>query len=341
MENSCVDRQTCSAQRPFCPGAPHGDHSEGKLLNRMSNKTIRGSIVNIQDYSVHDGYGIRTLVFMKGCPLRCPWCQNPESIKTDLEIKYSQHLCIECFKCKQICDQEAILEDREKRVDRTLCNLCMKCVESCPSGALSQVGSYKSLDDVMKIILSYKPFYDASEKGGVTLSGGEPTYQPAFTLALLKKCKEHGIHTTMETCGYTSFKNLESIVQFLDLLLYDVKHMDSALHEKATGASNELILENLKRLSEISGIERVIRIPLIPGFNDDEENVKQTAEFVAGLSIKKLDLLPFNELPSGKYRTLGIDWTYKQLKRQDEMKLLQLKEIVESFGLEATIGGLW
>ncbi|UCG67029.1 MAG: glycyl-radical enzyme activating protein [Deltaproteobacteria bacterium] len=307
----------------------------------MSNKSIRGKIVNLQDYSVHDGYGIRTLVFMKGCPLGCPWCQNPESIKTAMEIKYSQHLCIECFKCREVCDQGAILEDRDKRIDLDRCNYCMRCVKTCPSGALSQVGATIAVEEIVKKLLSYKPFYDSSEKGGITLSGGEPTFQPEFALELLKECKEHGIHTAMETCGYTNFETLKWLVQFLDLLLYDLKHMDGRLHKEATGVSNELILENLKKLSAIPQIECVIRIPLIPGFNDDEENVRQTAEFVEGLNIKKLDLLPFNELPSGKYRTLGIDWVYKQVKRQDEMKLLQLKEIVEGCGLEATIGGLW
>jgi pyruvate formate lyase activating enzyme len=203
------------------------------------------------------------------------------------------------------------------------------------------VGNTSSVEDILKKILSYKPFYDSSEKGGITISGGEPTLQSGFVLELLKKCKEHGIHTAMETCGYAKFETLNSLVPFLDLLLYDIKHMDSKLHAEATGVSNELILENLKKLSAIPRLECVIRIALIPGFNDDEENVKLTAKFVANLNIKKLDLLPFNELPSGKYRTLGIDWIYKEVKAQNETKLLHLKEIVESFGLVVTIGGLW
>jgi len=152
------------------------------------------------------------------------------------------------------------------------------------------VGATSAVEDILKKILSYKPFYDSSEKGGITISGGEPTFQPGFALELLKKCKEHGIHTAMETCGYAKFETLNSLVPYLDLLLYDLKHMDSKRHAKATGVPNELILENLKKLSAIPGLECVIRIPLIPGFNDDEENVKLTAEFVAGLNIKKLDL---------------------------------------------------
>lgn len=307
----------------------------------MSNKNEQGRVLSIQDYSVHDGYGIRTLVFLKGCPLRCPWCQNPESIQSVSEIKFSQHLCIRCFKCKEVCNQEAILNNGDRRIDHDRCNLCFKCVQACPSGALSKVGSYKSVEDIMKIILSYKPFYDESNKGGVTVSGGEPTFQPQFTRSILKQCKEHGIHTAMETCGFTKFEILQSILPFLDLILYDVKHMDNKLHEKYTGVPNTLILENLNRISAISEPECVIRIPLIPGFSDDEKNVEQTAQFISSLNIRKLDLLPFNQLPSGKYKTLGIDWVYRETERQDEQKLMNLKEIAESHGLEVTIGGLW
>ena len=211
----------------------------------MSSKSIRGKIVNLQDYSVHDGYGISTLIFLKGCPLRCPWCQNPESIESALEIKYSQHLCIECFKCREVCDQGAILEGRDKRIDFDCCNHCMRCVGTCPSGALSQVENTKSVEDVLNKVLSYKPFYDSSEKGGITISGGEPTVQPRFVLEFLKKCKEYGIHTAMETCGYTKPETLNSLLPPLDLLLYDIKHMDSKLHAKATGVSNKRILKNL------------------------------------------------------------------------------------------------
>jgi pyruvate formate lyase activating enzyme len=160
-------------------------------------------------------------------------------------------------------------------------------------------------------------------------------------MKFLKRCKAHGIHTAMETCGYAKFETFNSLVPYLDLLLYDIKHMDSKRHAEATGVPNELILDNFRKLSAISGLECVIRIPLIPDFNDDAENIKRTADFVAKLKIKKLDLLPFNYLPSGKYKTLGIDWEYKNTKKQDEESLKTLKNIVEGFGLTTTIGGLW
>ena len=300
----------------------------------------KGIIVNLQDYSVHDGYGIRTLVFLKGCPLQCPWCQNPEAIRSDYEIKYQALRCIECLKCEEVCPRGAIVRDRESRLDKSKCDLCMLCAESCPSRALSQVGAMMSVEEILRPLLSYKPFYDGSEKGGVTLSGGEPTFQPEFSLALLKRCREHGIHTAMETCGFSSYEVLKSLVDYLDLLLYDVKQMDDEVHKRFTGVSNKRILDNLERVAR-EDVECVVRIPLIGGFNDDEENIRETSRFVSSLGIKKLDLLPFNDLPSGKYKTLGMDWEYKYAERQSAEVLEQYKAIVGSYGLEVTIGGLW
>lgn len=299
-----------------------------------------GVIVNLQDYSVHDGYGIRTLVFLKGCPLRCPWCQNPEAMRFDYDIKYQSLRCIECFKCEEACSRGAIVKDRERRLDRSKCNHCMLCIEKCPSRAISQVGTLMSVEEVLRPILTYKPFYDGSEKGGVTLSGGEPTAQPEFSLALLKRCREHGIHTAMETCGFCSYNVLKSLLDYLDLLLYDVKHMDDEVHQRFTGGSNKRILDNLARVVT-EGVECVVRIPLIGGFNDDEGNVRETARFVSSLGITKLDLLPFNDLPSGKYKTLGMDWEYKYGKRQSQEVLSDYQMLVASYGLEVTIGGLW
>lgn len=307
----------------------------------MSNSNSLGMIVNIQDYSVHDGYGIRTLVFLKGCPLDCPWCQNPEAMNLDYEIKYQDSLCIECFKCAEVCSLGAIVEDRSRRIDRLKCNLCMHCVELCPSKALSRVGVKMSVEDITKTILNYKPFYDASDKGGITLSGGDPAFQPQFTLELLKRCKELGVHTAMETCGYAKYEILKSLIADMDLLLYDIKHMDDELHKKNTGVSNKLIVENLERISRDLDIECVIRIPLICGFNDNEKNIEETSYFVSSVGIKRLDLLPFNELASGKYKSLGLDWEYKHVKSQSKVALERLKKIVEGYGLEVTIGGLW
>ncbi len=307
----------------------------------MAETEKLGMVVNLQDYSVHDGYGIRTLVFLKGCPLQCPWCQNPESIRPGYEIKFQAHLCIGCGKCGEACPRGAILKDKEQRIEREKCDLCLRCTDACPSRALSRVGARMSVDALMKPIVSYKPFYDTSERGGVTLSGGEPTFQPEFSLALLKRCREYGIHTAMETCGYTNYETLEALMAHLDLLLYDIKHMKDEVHKKFTGVSNKRILENLEKISKRKDVECVIRIPLICDFNDDEENVRETAAFVRSLGLRRLDLLAFNELPSGKYKTLGQDWVYKNAKRQPDEVLEKLKGIVADQGLEVTIGGLW
>jgi len=250
-------------------------------------------------------------------------------------------LCIGCFKCREVCPEGAILPGREKRIDGSKCTLCGRCAQVCPSKALTLVGREVSVDEIMKILSSYKPFFDASDKGGVTLSGGEPTYQSRFVLSLLRKCREQGFHTAMETCGYTQYSVLHDLAEYLDLILYDVKHMDDATHKRFTGVSNKLIHENLRKLAGEKGVECVVRLPLIRNFNDSTENVKRTAEFVSALGIRKLYLLPFNDLASGKYKALGRSWIYRLKKRQSDNTLDKLKTIAESKGLEVTIGGLW
>jgi pyruvate formate lyase activating enzyme len=259
----------------------------------------------------------------------------------DYEIKYQSSLCIECFSCAEACPLGAIVKDKSGRIDREGCNLCMRCVESCPSKALSRVGTEMSVDEVIKPIVSYRPFYEASEKGGMTLSGGEPAFQPQFVLDLLRRCTDLGIHTAMETSGYAKYEVLKSLIGHLNLLLYDIKHMDDELHRRNTGVSNRSTLENLERISKELDIECVIRVPLISGFNDSEKNIEQTSRFVSSLGIKRLDLLPFNELASGKYKSLGLDWEYKRAKRQSKGAMDKYKRTVEAYGLEVTVGGLW
>lgn len=298
---------------------------------------------NFQDFVVHDGPGLRVLVFLRGCPLRCRWCQNPESLELLPQIEFRKSRCLGCQRCAEICPiPGAILQDEEQRIDRSKCIKCMACVDDCLGKALKKVGEQISVEQVLKKILPYKPFFDHSDKGGITLSGGEPTFQPEFTLRLLKSCREMGIHTAMETCGYMNYKKLLEIVQNVDVLIYDIKHMDEATHIKSTGRSNRLILDNLRRLCKEDKKEIVVHIPLICGFNDDDENIRKTAKFISSLKkIKHVDLLPFNDLASEKYRAMGLDWEYSKVKRQPPEQLAKLREIVESYGLEVTIGGLW
>ena len=302
-----------------------------------------GWVTNLQDFVVHDGPGLRVLVFFKGCPLRCRWCQNPESLVPVPEIEFHTSLCLGCLKCLEVCPiPGAIVEDKEQRIDRSKCISCMACVDACLGTALRKVGEWMSVEQVLQRIVRYKPFFDHSDRGGVTLSGGEPAFQPEFALGLLKSCREMGIHTAVETCGYTNYETLKRIVQNVDLLIYDIKHMDEASHIVGTGRSNRLILENLRRLCKEVATEIAVHIPLIPGFNDDDENIIKTAEFVNLLKkIKHVDLLPFNYLASGKYKAMGLDWEYAETRQQSPERLAGLQELVQSHGLEVTIGGLW
>jgi len=316
-----------------------------KTVNDDSKTVIGegGWVTDIQDLAVHDGPGLRVLIFLKGCPLRCRWCQNPESLAPFPEIEFHASLCLGCLKCLEVCPiPGAIVEDKEQRIDRSKCISCMACVDACLGKALRRAGEWMSVEQVMQKIVRYKPFFDHSDRGGVTLSGGDPIFQPKFALRLLKSCHEIGIHTAMETCGYTDYETLREIAQNVDSLIYDIKHMDEASHIIGTGRSNRLILENLRRLCKEVDTEIAVHIPLIPGFNDDDDNIIKTAEFVSSLKkIKHIDLLPFNYLASGKYKAMGLDWEYNETRRQSPEQLARLQEIVQSYGLEATIGGLW
>jgi len=303
----------------------------------------KGFITNWQDYSVHDGYGLRVLIFLKGCPLRCKWCQNPENVNPFYEIEYYPMLCQDCGNCSKICPIEgAIVEDKSQRIDRDKCTRCMLCCDTCPSKALVQVGQWITIEQVMNRMIRYQPFFKGSDPGGVTISGGEPTFQPGFTLRLLKSCREIGISTAIETCGFVSYEIFRDIAQDCDLILYDIKHMDDERHKRGVGQSNKLILENLSKLCGESDVECVVRIPLVPGFNDDEKNIEETAKFV--LSLKRplrIDLLPFNELASSKYTALGLAYEYADARRQSDEKISRLKEVIQSKGLEVSSEGLW
>jgi pyruvate formate lyase activating enzyme len=319
------------------------DLEKEKKKNVTKETRIGGWITNIQDFVVHDGPGLRIIVFLKGCQLRCGWCQNPGNIQPDIEIEYHASLCLECLNCLNVCPiPGAIIKDKNQRIDRNKCNKCMACVNGCLGRALRSVGEWISVEDLMKMIIKYRPFFNGSDRGGVTLSGGDPTFQPEFTLSLLQSCKEERIHTVVETCGYAKYDTLKNIVANTNLLIFDIKHMDELKHIKGTGKSNKLILDNLEKLCQETDTEIVIHIPLIPGFNDDEENITKSAEFISSLKkIKHVDLLPFNELASGSYKALGLDWEYNTAKRQPQEQLIRLKGIIESYGLEANIGGLW
>ncbi|OGO24932.1 MAG: hypothetical protein A2144_04495 [Chloroflexi bacterium RBG_16_50_9] len=306
----------------------------------MENK--KGLIFHIIHGSFVDGYGIRTTVFLKGCPLRCLWCCNPEGQKGDPELKYTPAECDSCGRCIPVCPTKAIQLDsvpgKEKpEIDRKLCTDCGKCIEVCYREALAYFGSYIGVDELFDLVKKDEQFYRSSG-GGVTIGGGEPTFQPLFTLGLIRKCRENYIHTAVDTCGYTLTSEGFNVLKETDLLLFDLKHMDPVVHRKITGVSNEPILKNLERLNDM-GKAIIIRIPLIPGYTDAPQNIKSTAEFLSGLkSVERVDLLAYHQYGSVKYGQLGrVYQLHVQSYTQEQLD--DIKDIFEKYGLNVQLGG--
>lgn len=302
---------------------------------------MKGLVFNIQRYSVHDGPGIRTLVFLKGCPLRCLWCSNPESQNPERELNYDVSKCISCFTCISVCPENAIKKDLpgEKGiiVDRQKCNACGKCVTTCPSGALTFYGNLASVEEVVVEVEKDMPFYRRSG-GGVTLSGGEAFFQTEFARDILAKCRDIGIHTAVETAGTVSWDKIKEVLEYTDMVLYDIKVMDPTKHIEYTGTSNELILENAVKTAKM-GIQTVIRTPIVPGFTDDIKNIRQIAEFVAGLGkVGEIHLLPYHAFGVPKYERLGRKYLLSDVLPPDKDKMESIKNEIEKYGLKVVIG---
>lgn len=281
-----------------------------------------GIVFNIQRFSVHDGPGIRTTVFLKGCPLKCFWCQNPESQKRRPEIFLNPENCTGCAHCVSVCPTGAsTLKDGHSAIKRQQCEGCGSCVENCQNDARTLIGKYMAVSEVVHEVIKDKKFYDNSE-GGVTLSGGEPLYQPEFAGAILKRCKEAGLHTAIETCGYAPWPVVKKLLDYTDLVLYDIKCIDSKKHRDATGQSNELILENARKL--VRCITMRVRVPLVPGFNDSPHEVRAIVNFVKKeLRSVEIDLLPYNRLGECKYRRLDRPAIELQNIDEDHLKALE------------------
>ena len=258
-------------------------------------------ILNVSRTSLHDGRGIRTVVYFKGCNMRCQWCHNPEGQEYGKEIIRNQSKCISCGACVSVCPN--ISPDMSIR--RDLCVRCGKCAAACPTGAISVAGEQKSVNEIMDIILKDKEYYDISG-GGVTLSGGECMLFPDFAKKLLKECKAKNIDTVIESAFNVPWSNIEAVLPYVDTFFVDIKHMDSEIHEKYTGSKNDLILENIKKLAALTK-NILIRIPAIPGVNDSEENLNSTKEFASSLGLKT-EILKYNNLARSKYLSLGREY---------------------------------
>jgi len=299
-----------------------------------------GMIFDIKRYAIHDGPGIRTTVFLKGCPLNCLWCHNPEGKAREQEFIWWKERCIGCSDCQNVCTEGAIsLPDGSLLLDKRKCDLCGACVAACHTQALELVGKKMTATEVMKEVEKDMVFYDESG-GGVTFSGGEPLMQPDFLHSLLKACKRLGIHTAVDTCGYADSDIFSRISKHVDLLLYDLKIINDEKHMRFTGVSNKLILENLKRLSS-NGRKITVRFPLIPGINDNEEDILELGTFVSSLgNVKELSILP--------YHKGGFEKVKRLKKPQDSLfvshppsveRLSETEKELGGFGLKIQIGG--
>ncbi len=304
------------------------------------NKTVLGTVLNIQFFNLHDGTGIRTLVFLKGCLLKCRWCSNPEAINSGYELGLNRTLCNNCGKCLEICPENALFLDDAGtlQVDRERCTVCGECVPVCFAEALTVHGKQMFAQEVFEEVRRDEIFYQGTG-GGVTISGGEPLNQPHFLVSILKLCREACIHTCFETSGFARSEVLATVLPFVDHILFDLKHMDSAVHKELTGQPNEIILNNAKMVAD-SVIPVLFRIPLIPGLNDSRENIRQTTQFIAGLgkeTVQGVELMPYHRMGIGKYEALDKPYILDGLKPADPAHIESARKQIEDLGLKCTI----
>ena len=298
-----------------------------------------GEIFDIKKYAIHDGPGIRTTVFFKGGPLSCWWCHNPESLSAAPQRIYRRERCIGCQECLAACSNGAI-RAYEGQLQWTAddCKYCRNCAEACPAESVAFIGQTMTVGEVVAEITKDTLFYDQSN-GGVTVSGGEPLMQPSFLMALLDACGEKGIHRTVDTSGYADTQTLLETASRTDLFLFDLKHMDPEKHLKYTGVSNDAILNNLKQLSH-RGARIIIRLPVVPGINADEENIDRTGALAASLpGVIGINILPYHCAADAKYRNLGLEKKAFEVQRPCEDVSASVARHLESYHLAVKIGG--
>jgi pyruvate formate lyase activating enzyme len=315
-------------------------------------ENVTGWIYDIQGFSVHDGPGIRTTVFTKGCPLHCLWCHSPESQYSRLELSFLPVKCVGKEKCGGLClkaclngaiaetePEKSLIDDSmvtKVEIDRAKCKGCLKCAEICPSRALSSSGYAVTVEEAYARVDKDRFFF--KKEGGITISGGEPMQQFAFTFNLAKKCRQNGINVCLDTTGFAPGEQLLQMIPYVDLFLYDIKHMDSGKHESFTSVPNELILANAALLAD-NGAALQIRVPVIPKLNADPENLKRTAEFCVSLggAVRLVQLLPYHSMGKSKYVRLGLRYRLKNIEPPDDHFMKQALELFTALGLPAKI----
>jgi len=310
--------------------------------NPAEQSAPRGWIWDVKKYSLHDGPGIRTTVCFKGCPLACVWCCNPESQLAGPEVVWFKEKCLACGACAAACPHAAVSVDGSGRrqVDRKACDYCGLCVLRCPGEAMNLTGRLMQINELLREIAQDSLFHDRSG-GGLTLSGGEPLAQPAFATELLRSYKkvQFGASTVVETSGAVEWEAIAAVLPHTDLFLYDIKHMNSQEHRRLTGMGNEQILQNIIRLTQ-AGANIIVRFPLVPGCNDSEENVRETADFVGRLpGVGRVDILPYHRLGEPKYARLRRRYSLTGTRSPSEHQIGYCRSLLESHGLHVRIGG--
>ena len=294
-------------------------------------------VCEIERLGIHDGPGIRTVVFLKGCPLKCIWCSNPETQLSLNQIYYNEKKCIKCRRCVEASENNSVEFDDEWKFFPERCSDVNKIIQSCPVGALKNTSEKMMADEVFDEVMKDYPYYKNSN-GGLTVSGGEVLMNSDFAYELIKKVKEEYISTAIETSGFGNYSGLEKVAKVTDYILFDIKHMDEKIHEEITGVSNKIILANLKKLSEWHK-NIIIRVPLLKGVNDTEDNIIKTIEFVKEMKLNEIHILPYHTLGLEKYRQLKMAYMGNDYKKHTPEDLEKVREMVEAGGLKCKING--